>query len=71
MEWGEAVTTSPIIVSTPSHTSGPLGMSDIVAAVVAAVEFLDLRTFERAFPRQYGMTSGGCRREPCHSGSAP
>ena len=44
-----------------------LGMSDIAAAV----GFRDLRTFERAFRRQYGMTPGGWRREHCHPGSAP
>jgi transcriptional regulator GlxA family with amidase domain len=44
-----------------------LGMSSIAAAV----GFLDLRTFERAFGRQYGMTPAGWRREHRHSESAP
>jgi AraC-like DNA-binding protein len=36
-----------------------LGMSD----VAGAVGFADLRSFERAFRRQYGMAPGGWRRE--------
>jgi AraC-like DNA-binding protein len=44
-----------------------LGVSDIAATV----GFLDPRTFERAFRRQYGMTPGDWRREHFHSGSAP
>ncbi|WP_433293628.1 helix-turn-helix domain-containing protein [Pseudonocardia sp. CA-142604] len=44
-----------------------LGMSD----VAAAVGFLNLRTFERAFRRQYGMTPGGWRREHLHSEPLP
>jgi AraC-like DNA-binding protein len=47
--------------------SARLGVSDIAAAV----GFLNPRTFERAFRRQYGMTPGDCRLEHCHSGSAP
>ena len=42
-----------------------LGTSDIAAAV----GFVERRTFERAFRRQYGMTPGSWRREHCHSGS--
>jgi AraC-like DNA-binding protein len=41
-----------------------LGTSDIAAAV----GFVERRTFERAFRRQYGMTPGGWRREHCHFG---
>ncbi|GAA3056085.1 hypothetical protein GCM10010464_21090 [Pseudonocardia yunnanensis] len=44
-----------------------LGTSDIAAAV----GFVNLRTFERAFRRQYGMTPTGWRCEHCRSGSAP
>jgi AraC-like DNA-binding protein len=44
-----------------------LGMSDIAAAV----GFGNLRTFQRAFRRQYGMAPGGWRCEHRHSGSAP
>ena len=54
-----------VMLSDPRYAR--LGMSDIAAAV----GFLDRRTFERAFRRQYGMTPGGWRREHCHSGSAP
>jgi AraC-like DNA-binding protein len=43
-----------------------LGMSD----VAASVGFLNLRTFERAFRRQCGMTPGGWRREHLYSGPA-
>ncbi|WP_433297014.1 helix-turn-helix domain-containing protein [Pseudonocardia sp. CA-142604] len=39
--------------------------------VAAAVGFLDIRTFERAFRRQYGMTPCGWRRERCPSRAAP
>ncbi|GAA3079541.1 hypothetical protein GCM10010464_49570 [Pseudonocardia yunnanensis] len=39
-----------------------LGMSDIAAAV----GFLDLSTFERAFRRQYGTTPAGWRRAHLH-----
>jgi AraC-like DNA-binding protein len=53
------------MLSDPRHCR--LGTSDIAAAV----GFLDLRTFERAFRRQYGMTPGGWRREHLHAGSAP
>jgi AraC-like DNA-binding protein len=53
------------ILSDPPHAR--LATSDIAAAV----GFLDRRTFERAFRRQYGMTPGSWRREHCHSGSAP
>jgi AraC-like DNA-binding protein len=44
-----------------------LGTSDIAAAV----GFVNLRTFERAFQRQYGTTPAGWRGQHCHSGSAP
>jgi transcriptional regulator GlxA family with amidase domain len=44
-----------------------LGMPDIAAAV----GFLGLRTFERAFRRQYGMTPGGWRRAHRHCGPTP
>jgi len=54
-----------VMLSDPRYAR--LGTSDIAAAV----GFLDRRTFERAFRRQYGMTPGGWRREHCHSGSAP
>jgi len=37
-------------------------MSDIAASV----GFLDLRLFERALRRQYGMTPGGRSSEHCH-----
>jgi AraC-like DNA-binding protein len=43
-----------------------LGMSSIAASA----GFLRLRTFERAFRRQYGMTPGSWRREHCHTGFA-
>ena len=39
--------------------------------IAAAVGFLDRRTFERAFQRQYGMTPSSWRRENCHSGCTP
>jgi AraC-like DNA-binding protein len=39
--------------------------------LAAAVGFLDLRTFERAFLRLYGMTPAGWRREHGHAGAAP
>ncbi|GAA1239768.1 helix-turn-helix domain-containing protein [Pseudonocardia alaniniphila] len=39
--------------------------------IAAAVGFLDIRTFERAFRRQYGMTPCGWRREHCPSRAAP
>ena len=44
-----------------------LRMSD----VAAAVGFLDLRTFERAFRRRHGMPPGWWRREHLHTGCAP
>jgi len=44
-----------------------LGTPDIAAQV----GFVERRTFERAFRRQYGMTPGNWRRQHCHSGSAP
>jgi AraC-like DNA-binding protein len=53
------------MLSDPRHAR--LATSDIAAAA----GFLDRRTFERAFRRQYGMTPGSWRREHCHSGSAP
>ena len=34
-----------------------------VSDIAAAVGYLDLSTFERAFRRQYGTTPAGCRRE--------
>ncbi|GAA3098356.1 AraC family transcriptional regulator [Pseudonocardia yunnanensis] len=42
-----------------------------LSAIAADVGFLDIRTFERAFRRRYGMTPRGWRREHCPSGSAP
>jgi AraC-like DNA-binding protein len=39
------------------------------SSIAAAVGFLDLSTFDRAFRRQYGMTPAGWRRE--HLGSRP
>jgi AraC family transcriptional activator FtrA len=42
-------------------------MSDIAAAV----GFLDLSAFERAFRRQYGTTPAGWRREHLDSGPLP
>jgi AraC-like DNA-binding protein len=54
------------MLSDPRH--GWRGVSDIAAAV----GFLDLRTFERAFRRQYGTTPAGWRREQLHhSGPLP
>jgi AraC-like DNA-binding protein len=53
-----------VMLSDPRHTC--LATSDIAAAV----GFVERRTFERAFRRQYGMTPGSWRREHCHSGSA-
>jgi AraC-like DNA-binding protein len=44
-----------------------LGTSDIAAAA----GFVERRTFERAFRRQYGTTPCCWRREHCHSASAP
>jgi AraC-like DNA-binding protein len=44
-----------------------LGTPDIASVV----GFVERRTFERAFRRQYGMTPGDWRRQHCHSGSAP
>jgi transcriptional regulator GlxA family with amidase domain len=52
------------MLSDPRH--GWLRVSDSAAAV----GFLDGRTFERAFRRQYGMTPASWRREHRHSGSA-
>ncbi|MFD1519064.1 helix-turn-helix domain-containing protein [Pseudonocardia yunnanensis] len=55
-----------VLLSDPRHAR--FGMSDIAAAV----GFLDLSTFERAFRRQYGTTPAGWRREHLHhSGSLP
>ncbi|GAA3043109.1 helix-turn-helix domain-containing protein [Pseudonocardia yunnanensis] len=42
-----------------------------IASIAVAVGVLDLRTFERAFRRQFGMTPGSCRHEHRHSGPAP
>jgi AraC-like DNA-binding protein len=49
----------------PRHAR--LGTSEV--AVNAG--FVNLRTFERAFRRQYGMTPSGGRREHLHPGHAP
>jgi AraC-like DNA-binding protein len=54
-----------VMLSDPRH--GRLATSDIAAAT----GFVDRRTFERAFRRQYGMTPGSWRREHCHSGPVP
>ena len=54
-----------VMLSDPRYAR--FGMSDIAAAV----GFGNLRTFERAFRRQYGMTPGGWRCEHCHPGSGP
>ena len=40
-----------------------------ISRIAAAVGFLDVNTFQRAFRRQYGTTPTGCRRE--HLGSRP
>ncbi|GAA3066889.1 hypothetical protein GCM10010464_33930 [Pseudonocardia yunnanensis] len=42
-----------------------------ISAVAAAVGFLDLRTFERAFRRRYGTTPSSWRSEHLPAGSAP
>jgi AraC-like DNA-binding protein len=42
-----------------------------ISAIAAAVGYLDLRTFERAFRRRYGMTPSIWRSEQLHAGSAP
>ena len=39
--------------------------------IAAAVGFVEPRTFQRAFRRQYGMTPGSWRREHRRAGSAP
>jgi AraC-like DNA-binding protein len=39
-----------------------------ISRIAAAVGFLDLSTFERAFRRQYGTTPTGCRHEHLGSG---
>jgi len=39
-----------------------------ISSIAAAVGFLDLSTFERAFRRQYGTTPAGWRREHLRSG---
>jgi AraC-like DNA-binding protein len=51
-----------VLLSDPRYAR--FRMSD----VAAAVGFLDLSTFERAFRRQYGLTPAGWRREQGHSG---
>jgi AraC-like DNA-binding protein len=42
-----------------------------ISSIAAAVGFLDLTTFDRAFRRQYGMTPSGWRREHLRSGLLP
>jgi AraC-like DNA-binding protein len=42
-----------------------------VSSIAAAVGFLDLSTFERAFRRQYGTTPASWRREHLRSGPLP
>jgi AraC-like DNA-binding protein len=42
-----------------------------ISSIAAAVGFLDLRTFERAFRRQYATTPAGWRREQLRSGFGP
>ncbi|WP_345613305.1 AraC family transcriptional regulator [Pseudonocardia adelaidensis] len=42
-----------------------------VSGIAAVVGFRDLRTFERAFRRRYGMTPRECRCAHSRSGSAP
>jgi AraC-like DNA-binding protein len=42
-----------------------------ISRIAAAVGFLDLTTFNRAFRRQYGMTPTAWRREHLHSGRPP
>jgi AraC-like DNA-binding protein len=54
-----------VMLPDPRHAR--LATSDIAATA----GFLDRRTFERAFRRQYGMTPGNWRSEHCHSGPAP
>ncbi|WP_433295245.1 helix-turn-helix domain-containing protein [Pseudonocardia sp. CA-142604] len=51
--------------------SDPRNVRRRVSDIAAAVGFLDLRTFERAFRRQNGMTPVSWRREHCHSGFGP
>jgi transcriptional regulator GlxA family with amidase domain len=41
------------------------------ASIATAAGFLDRRTFERAFRRQYWMTPGSRYLEHRHAGSAP
>ena len=48
-----------VMLSDPRYAH--LGTSDIAAAV----GFLDIRTFERAFRRQYGLAPGSWRRAHC------
>jgi len=54
-----------VLLSDPRYAH--LGMQDIAAAV----GILRLRTFTRAFRRQYGMKPSSWRREHLHTGSAP
>ena len=42
-----------------------------ISSIAAAVGFLDLSTFERAFRLQYGTTPAGWRREHRRSGLLP
>jgi transcriptional regulator GlxA family with amidase domain len=57
--------TAQVMLSDPRYAR--LGMSDIAATAGS----LRLRTFERAFRRQYGMTPGCWRRQHRHPDSAP
>lgn len=43
----------------------PAGARRTIAGVAAAVGFSELRTFERAFQRQYGTTPARWRRHQC------
>ncbi|GAA3072749.1 hypothetical protein GCM10010464_41020 [Pseudonocardia yunnanensis] len=54
-----------IMLSDPKYAR--LGTSDIADAV----GFVDRRTFERGFRRQYGTTPAGWRRQHRHYGSGP
>ncbi|WP_433293804.1 AraC family transcriptional regulator [Pseudonocardia sp. CA-142604] len=54
-----------VMLSDPRYAH--LGMRDIAAAV----GIVNLRTFERAFRRQYGMKPSSWRREHLPTGSAP
>jgi AraC-like DNA-binding protein len=62
---GERLQAAQAMLSDPRHDW--LRISDIATAV----GFLDLRTFERAFRRRYGMPPGSWRQDHPHARSAP